>query len=173
MSPVYGVICCPFLRWMTLGGTGKSKTWCKILEPLSRVSEVAAVPKLLPQRCPPTGVFPEFPFPAEIRSVLLIGLIGTRGALMNLQCLLLLSEGSWCFPLQRDHPPRDALHEQDEVAWRGAVDRGQSGENPCEPKLRLLVFSIEEVSEGCWRQLGNGEQLSYGKVKACSIFNPC
>jgi len=26
-----------------------------------------------------------------------------------------------CFPPQQDQSPRDAPHEQDEVAWRGAV----------------------------------------------------
>lgn len=57
MSPVYGVICCPFLRWMTLGKTGKSKMWCKILEPLSRVSEMSAVPKLLASAMPSYGCF--------------------------------------------------------------------------------------------------------------------
>ena len=31
-----GGVCCPSHRWMSFGGTGKSKMWCKILEPLSR-----------------------------------------------------------------------------------------------------------------------------------------
>lgn len=70
---VSGVICHPFLRWMSLGRTGKSKMWCKIIEPLSRgflmwlqCQTAGRSDALL------IGVFPEFPFPPEIISVLLI-----------------------------------------------------------------------------------------------------
>lgn len=59
--------------------------------------------------------------------------------------------------------------------WRGRGAGGHGavslGENPCSAEPRMLL--LHRRVSGPLGAAGSGEQLSYGKVRTCSIFNPC